>query len=437
MTNLRVDSVSADGSTVRATVSCSPDLRRFFPNRAFAVDYGMSVEDVPERLLVAPVLAQACPAVWARGGDVHVDTIDAAFRAALYEVQATLREMYPAIIEGGEVFADRVEQPSVPRRFDETGILFTGGVDSMATYVRHRETDPTLITVRGWVLRPDEDERWQRVKHRVEAFAREEGCESVCIETDLHAFPDHGLLNAHYKRHTDGAWYSAVGHGLGLLGLCAPLAYARDIGTLHIAASHWEGFQLPDQSWNGDSIPWGSHPEIDDDVQWTETTGHHDGFDLTRLEKLELIAEFARTERPDLQLRACTRDELGGNCSRCEKCLRTITGLLLAGLDPNDHGFDVTGSTLEYCIERFEAGDWVLDEHTALHWQDLAEHSPPEGDVTVDGEAAFFEWVEGASFDELVGRSRQPLTDRTVRAVARRAPYRVIGPLRTVYDRLA
>jgi hypothetical protein len=434
MTHLRVDSVTAVGRTVRAGVSCSRDLRRFFPNRTFEVEYAQSVEDVPERVLVIPVLAQACPAVWTRGGDVYVDVIDASFHAALYEVQATLREMYPRIIEGGDVIANRVEQPAEPRRFDGTGMLFTGGVDSVATYVRHREADPTLITVRGWLLRPDEDERWARVKRRVTEFADTEGCESTTIETDLHAFPDHGLLNAHYKRHTDGAWYSAVGHGLGLLGLCAPLAYARDIGTLHIAGSHWEGFRIQGQSWEGKAIPWGSHPSIDDEVRWTETGGHYDGFDLTRQDKLEVIADFVREHRPDLQVRACTRDELGGNCSRCEKCLRTIVGLALAGLDPNDHGFSASGGTLEHCITQFEEGNWVLDAHTVLHWKVLAANVPPDHDVPIEGSTAFFEWIEEVSFDDLLERSRQSMTNRTVRAIARRAPYSTIGPLRTLYD---
>ena len=436
MTHLRVESVTAAGRTVRASVSCSRDLRRFFPNREFEVEYGTSVEDVPERVLVVPVLAQACPAAWTRGGDVYVDVIDASFRAALYDVQATLRQMHPRIIEGGDVIADRVEQPSEPRRFDGTGMLFTGGVDSVATYVRHRDADPTLITVRGWLLRPDEDERWARVKRRVAGFGEAEGCESTTIETDLHAFPDHGMLNAHYKRFTDGAWYSAVGHGLGLLGLCAPLAYAREIGTLRIAGTHWAEFEVEDLSWAGKAIPWGSHPAIDDDVRWTETRCHHDGFELTRQDKLEVIADFVREHRPDLQLRACARDEMGGNCSRCEKCLRTITGLLLAGLDPNDHGFSATGETLEYCITQFEEGDWVLDDHTVLHWTVLAATAPPDHDVPIEGSAAFFEWVQQASFDDLLGRSGQPVSDRTVRAIARRAPYSAIGPLRAVYDTL-
>lgn len=436
MTSLRIDSVTADGRTVRASVSCSRDLRRFFPNRTFKAEYGTSVEDAPERVLVIPVLAQACPAVWAKGGDVYVDTIDASFRSALYEVQATLRKMYPRIIEGGDVIAERVEQPSPPRRMDGEAMLFTGGADSVATYVRHRDTDPVLITVRGWLLRPDEDDRWEHVKQHVAEFASNEGCESLTIETDLHAFPDHGLLNAHYKRFTDGAWYSAVGHGLGLLGLCAPLAYAREVGTLHIAGSHWEGFRIEGQSWSGKAIPWGSHPSIDNEVRWTETNGHYDGFDLTRQDKLEVISEFVREHRPNLQLRVCARDEEGVNCSQCEKCLRTIAGLLLAGLDPNEHGFNATTETLEHCVNQFEEGNWVLDAHTVLHWKVLAANAPPDHDPPIEGSADFFEWVDRASFDDLLQRSAQPMTDRTVRAIARRLPYPAIGPLRSLYDLL-
>lgn len=134
------------------------------------------------------------------------------------------------------------------------------------------------------------------------------------------------MLLAHYKRFVDGAWYSSVGHGLGLLGLCAPMAYARGIEDLYVAATHWDGIDLE----------WGSRPDIDDYVRWSGTRCHHDAYELTRQERLDAIADYVETDAPDLQLQTCNV-RMDGNCGECEKCYRTAVGLRLSGLEPSDH----------------------------------------------------------------------------------------------------
>ena len=75
--------------------------------------------------------------------------------------------------------------------------------------------------------------------------------------------------------------------------------------------------------------PWGSHPSLDAQYSSAALSVHHDGLRYSRLEKVELVAEWDEAMQT---LRSCFdafRSEL--NCGKSEKCVRTMTALLILG----------------------------------------------------------------------------------------------------------
>lgn len=436
MSEIAITSTTVDGSSVEYEVDYSRELRRFFDTSTFSVSYDVDVSDVPRGVLTIPVLAQVCPVAWATDSTVAVDAVDRTFVESLSAVRETLERMYPAFIGGGTLRPKKVtDHRADPGEFEGSAQLFSGGVDSLATYVRHRDADPALISIQGWVVGVDEDERWRQAMGHVQRFAEREGQQTHGVTANISSFLDHTMLNVHYKHHTDGGWYSGVGHGLGLLGVCAPLAYSRGYGVIHVGSTHWDGFELDSVTWPGRGSPWGSHPAIDDNVQWSGTRGHHDAYEITRQDKVDLLADYARETDPFV-IRTCTYDDLGGNCNRCEKCVRTATGLLLAGVDPNDFGYRVDEDWYDYVIERFEANEWALDEHVRYYWEDIQSHLPPEGPLPDEAAADFFAWLAENDFADDVERSTQPAWVRLLRIGARNAPYEVYEYLYPIYDRL-
>ena len=311
-------------------------------------------------------------------------------------------------------------------RFDESALLFTGGVDSLTTYIRHRSEDPYLISMNGADTALDDRETWRRNRAIVESFADDHGLEPLFVETDMHGFLDGSMLRAHYARYLDSTWWASVQHGLGLSGICAPLAYEHGIGDLYIAATHTSDF--------GEA--WGSHPAIDNQVAWSGTRTHHDGYELSRQQKIERIAQYVDAEAPGLTIRSCHSGDGGGNCSRCEKCARTIFGLMLAGLDPERHGYEVDDASFETFRERFEAGDWRLGADERFMWQDLKDHLDPDAEYPHEGAAAFAEWLASTDLDELVDRSADPVLARYARLVGRNVPLPVYRLFVPVYARL-
>ncbi len=418
MSSIVIDHVSADGTTLESDVRTSADLERFFTNEPFRTDYDVPIEDVPEGILVIPVLAQVCPVAWANGADVYVDEVDTTFANALEDVKTTLCSMHE-FLEGGTLYAKEAVNIE-PEASGESGLLFTGGVDSTCSYVRHRDESPTLISIRGWTITPEpaDDDNWDHLRSRVSSFAEDNDLETAFLESNMLSFLAHPMLLAHYKRYVDGAWYSSVGHGLGLLGLCAPMAYARGIEDLYVAATHWEGIDLE----------WGSRPDIDNHVRWAGTQCHHDGYELTRQERLDVIADYIRDEAPTLELQTCNV-RMDGNCGECEKCYRTAVGLSLSGLEPTAHGYPFSDHNYREIQAALEDGQWVLGQDERHMWADIRERAR-ETERNSTEAAAFFEWFEQADLADLVSESEPPLSHRLLRAGARNAPAPVYN---TVY----
>ncbi|QLK26721.1 hypothetical protein HYG81_03635 [Natrinema zhouii] len=418
MSSIIIDGITTHDGTLECSVRSSADLERFFTDESFRTSYDVPIADVPEGVLAIPILAQVCPVAWANGADVYVDEVDATFARALEDVKESLCDMHN-FLEGGTLYARRTIEPE-PDATGESGLLFTGGVDSTCSYVRHREESPTLISVRGWTITPDsaDDGKWDALRERVSGFAADHDCETAFVESNMLSFLDHPMLLAHYKRYVDGGWYSSVGHGLGLLGLCAPMAYARGMEDLYVAATHWEGVDLE----------WGSRPDIDEHVRWAGTRCHHDAYELTRQERLDVIADYVRAADPDLQLQTCN-DRMDGNCGECEKCYRTAVGLRLSGLEPSNHGYPFSDADYRDLRRSLERGEWVLGQDERHMWADIRERAS-ETEPATSAERAFFEWLESTNLDALISSSGPPLAHRLLWAGARNAPN---GVYNTVY----
>ena len=428
MNRVRVDVPDVHGSTLVGEVTATGRPRRFFSGKPFRATYSEDIESVPEHLRPIPVLAQVAPVAWATGAEVSVETADAAFLDGLRRIRSTLMDLYPEFMRGGAIDCpEPVDAEHDPGEFDDAGMLFTGGVDSTATYIRHRDEDPALVSVRGWVIGLDEDDRWDRTREYVNSFARERGQETAFIESNMLDFLATPLLQAHFQRYLDGAWYSSVGHGLGLLGLCAPLASARNWGSLYMGATHTS-------EW---TRPWGSRPDIDDHVEWSGTECFHDGYDLSRQGKIDLIASYVENESGELPLRTCSYVQDAGNCSDCEKCYRTIVGLLLAGLDPNDHGYDYGPSTLPTVRERFESGAWYLSPQKQYHWEVLQEAARERSMSEHPESQEFFDWFESQDLCTYVEASERSLRHRTLQMLARKTPTSIYSTLYPLYRRAA
>jgi hypothetical protein len=191
------------------------------------------------------------------------------------------------------------------------GALFSGGVDSFYTFLKHRAEITDLIFIHGFDIPLEKVDLLRRAARSVDAVASEFGVGVVHVETNLKPF-----LNTFVN-------WGLTGHGVAIATIGHLLAPAFE--RLYIASSvHFGGL-----------FPWGTHPLLD--PLWSSELLEfvHHGCAAKRIEKVEFLASF---DAALSNLRVChwglgLEFERGGayNCGRCEKCIRTMVSLEAAG----------------------------------------------------------------------------------------------------------
>jgi len=200
----------------------------------------------------------------------------------------------------------RIEAPTAhacaPSR-GGTAASFSGGVDSFFTAVR-RKPD-VLITLRAGFAGADVLSGWDFDREMLELahVAEELGARHVVVESNAIDFGRPLIGFQHF-----GAVLAAMAHGIG-----------NSIRRLYVPGT-WS---------HRHKRPWGAHPDVDHLWSSESLEVAHDGAEFERHEK---IAQMADNQLVLDWLRVCyVRPPGANNCGRCDKCLTTKLGLLLAG----------------------------------------------------------------------------------------------------------
>jgi hypothetical protein len=278
---------------------------------------------VPERfahLLAAS--ADACLPVlmahaMARGLDLHIDApVSARLLDGSRRVMARYAEWSGADrarLRPVHIVAPTASPVPASPMGARAGSLFSGGVDSIFTVLRNHERHPHgdpqrieyIIIAHGLDVKLDDHRLFEQVLANAQEFARAMGVMLVPLRTNARAFVDSLLDWGHYGH---GPCLASVSHAL-----------ASGLHTITIGSTYWH-----------DIMPtWASHPEIDPLWSSERLQFVHDGAEVTRFEKVRVIA---RSDPALRALRVCWRNSGGQfNCGACEKCLRTMFALAAHG----------------------------------------------------------------------------------------------------------
>jgi hypothetical protein len=208
---------------------------------------------------------------------------------------------------------------------------------------------------------------------------------------------------------------------LGHIGLVAPLSTER-FRNLLSAASY-------DASHSVIEHPDASSPETDEKIAWANLKVKHSGR-ISRYEKVKTLKQLIENKR--IYLRVCwadaeyllSHDLL--NCSKCEKCLRTIAALTHYGIDPNDCGFNVDNSTFK--LMRFLLTKKLMtEEHINTWWKPNQRIIPEKLETDLYGSKQFFEWFREVNLD-IMGK-----TSNTLVSIYLKLPFSISLNLKKIY----
>jgi pimeloyl-ACP methyl ester carboxylesterase len=182
--------------------------------------------------------------------------------------------------------------------------FFSGGVDSFYTALKHGDGITALVFVEGWDPPLADLVQRRAAAAAVAAMAGALGKPLVRVVTNLAPVVDSVL-----------PWRFYQGAALASIALLLAPGFHRVL----IPATHSYA----------DLYPLGTHPLVDPLWSTEATELVHDGCEATRSERVARIARHPAALR---WLRVCWEARDGAaNCGTCEKCLRTMIGLRLAG----------------------------------------------------------------------------------------------------------
>ncbi|MCF6800106.1 hypothetical protein L1M59_28685 [Bacillus sp. ET1] len=333
-----------DGNKLYCQFNCSGKVSKYFKEDTFYMKVNANIESVPKSILAIPALSNICPVAWLAGADIYVEEIDGEFLKALNTIKKSFQVLYPKHSFKGDIKYKRVKRN---KRYGKkkSGLFFSGGVDSVTAYIRKQSQKPYLLTVRGADIPLSEKEGWAKVRDNNKQFAKENGLYPLFIQSNFRSFLNESNLNKDYSKNGLKGWWGGIQHGLGTVGLSAPLSFIKGMNRIYFASS--PGIISVDNYLNFTPEPEGSHPSIENNLKWGVTKVALESMDLSRLDKIGVIAKYIKKKNPNLQLRVCWESKKGSNCGKCEKCTRTMASLLSEGINPSNHGFRMNKNLLQ------------------------------------------------------------------------------------------
>ena len=232
-----------------------------------------------------------------------------------------------ALLRGwhGESFAPISIEPSegfrarTPAASPRSALFLSGGIDSLHTLASNRTDFPTdhpasfrdALLVRGFSFFPPDtshaEDVWRRSAACVRTLASTAGISAIPITTNLREIePDFELFARYFI-----LLLASVAHALARR--VTSVSIAGDLEIAHLLA-------------------WGSHPLFHALAGSSAVDVVEVGGERTRLEKARALARHPEYLESVV---VCQEGPLPGetpNCGRCEKCVRTLVALMIAGV---------------------------------------------------------------------------------------------------------
>jgi hypothetical protein len=290
-------------------------------------DFDSTLADVIDRS-GSPWLAAMLPVAFTLGEDIRLDApVDATLLDNARQLLAIWSMWYPQ----HRRVKIHAEAAAPIRTEGRCAAFFSGGVDSLFTILRRPpaiESAPTdlyapgpiddLICLWGFDIPLDRAAEFARLRSRFAPVAENLGCHFIDVASNLRT-----------TRFQQANW-GALSHASALI------SFSLFLGPRLGTALFGSAFNYRDLR------PWGSHPLTDPLLSTATLHVVHDGAECTRVEKTRFLAN---SDVAMQNLRVCWRHGSDQNCSKCNKCFRTMIALELFGALKRCRTFDASTLT--------------------------------------------------------------------------------------------
>ena len=246
------------------------------------------------------------------GEDLIVDApLDASWHQNSRSIQRLLREWWK--FPGTKIVAPQVKRASDSKP-NYSAQCFTGGVDSYYELIEASPPPNALMFVQGYDIPRQDHVRLAAFLPGFQETAKAYGAEAILITSNLREHPSMRKCS----------WEKSHGGALAAAG--------------HLLADQITDLTIPSSYPYHDPKPWGSHWDLDPLWSSAAVRIRHGDATYRRNGKVRAIASNDLVRR---HVRVCHENRARtGNCSRCEKCIRTMIAFANVGLLERCEAFD-------------------------------------------------------------------------------------------------
>lgn len=365
-----IEAVNCSKNSIQITLS--EDLKKKnYVLEDFFVEYNDDEIDCTQldySIVTMPAVMNLITLIWATGNTYYIDAMDAQLFYSLQTVKEVFKRLYPNTSWQGELKPRSLVNNTAgflipPKNEEYIAVLFSHGLDSIYTSLKHSDKKQLLLTAWGHSDCPlGYDKVWQHLSDLVISFAKKFKQKFLFFSSNYHSFLNFKYIDSTMSSEIS-SWRMQAIEGLGFIGLVAPVLLSKGYVKLYIASS---------LTWDN-PFPGAPLPVIDENIAFAGIQVIHDAFDVLREEKGRYIAQQCKSlEIPYMYLRVCSmiRRNGGMNCSNCEKCFRTITNFLLLGEDLKRFGFDISNAEAIAKIKEYLPSS-KIDVKKSQFWRTL------------------------------------------------------------------
>lgn len=358
---IKLNNIIKNSNTLNFDYIIEGEIKKYFnPEKSFELEYDFSIEEVPFGINVIPFLANILPICWLTDAEVYIEEIDESFYNSIPQIKKGYEKMFPAVEFKGQVVVNKI----VNYDYFSSGksvTFFSGGVDSTSTLITKLKEKPDLVTLWGSDIKLTDIAGWQNVKKELTIIGEEHKLNNIFIKSNFRTFILEDRLNLKYSSILKDNWWHGLQHSIGIISHVAPYAFLNKVSDIYFPATHNN---------KETNVVCASYPTIDNAIKIASSKVEHEGFTFDRQDKIQNICNYQRKTKEKINLRVCYSSTGGKNCGRCEKCARTIMGIVAEGEDPNNYEFDLTSDRYS-SIENNVRNKWYFTNQNIYMWESI------------------------------------------------------------------
>ena len=359
MGQISITKIEVRKQIVKLYYEVSEDLRPYFRGGdCYELEYDVDVDQVPESLLVLPLVCNVLPVIWLTDSTLIINSIDRCFFESLDQVKAGYIQMYPMLEFKGRIQVGQIVENQTSG--NKSIALFSGGVDAYSTLISHLDESPILFTIWGSDVKRTDIEGWNNIWKLTDVACQEYGLDKAFVKSNFRELVDEDRLTEIVKGSGEG-WWHGFQHGIAIVSHTIPLAYVFGAKNVYMASTY---------CYKNKNYTCASDPTIEGMMRFATSSVIHDRYDLNRQDKLELLCKFHNETGKKIPLHVCWITTNGENCCSCEKCYRTMMGILAEGANPQIYGFSYgngkiaqIGLDIKYTIK--------ISQPNIFFWKDI------------------------------------------------------------------